>query len=242
METKRILVFGTSGAGKTNMLNELTGIPFDDGHSEEGSVFKIRQYPPVNRNNVVYEFFDIDGISKTHRDKLTFAEIQENINNLLQCFKGGFNLLIFVTKSGTIHESAKDEYIMFADRITKQKVPVLGVVTNCENIEPMSRWVVDNENAFLTNGMKFSGMVATCFLKGGRLEEAARPLREESVKTVWDAILATSTEQSIDLITLFESSSAFAINVWKNVCERMGNEMWTEPIPGTMRLLRSKKK
>jgi len=225
METKRILVFGTSGAGKTNMLNELTDAHLDLSHSEEGSVFKIRQYQPVRRNNVVYEFFDIDGISKTHHDKLTFAEIEDNINNLLQCFQGGFNLLIFVTRSGTIHQSAKDEYVMFADRITKQQIPVLGVVTNCENIEPMSRWVDDNEDVFVRNGMHFAGMVGTCFLKGGRFEAVVKPLREESVKTVWDAILTTSKEQSIDLITLFGSSSEFAKDVWKNFCEWMSNEM-----------------
>jgi GTPase Era involved in 16S rRNA processing len=241
MNTKRILVFGTPSAGKKNMLNELTFPESNVSHSEVNCTFKIRQYRPVTKDNVEYQFFQVDGLNKTNHEKLTFIEAVNNINNFVQYSEKGFNLLIFVTKCGTIHQSAKDEYIMFVDQITKQKIPILGVVTNCENEEPLSKWIDENENIFVTNGMKFAKMVGTCFRKGGRFETSDIKLREESAEKVWEAILSESTEQPIDLITSFGGTWKFALDIWNNFCAWVGNEIWSEPVPGTMRLLHSNK-
>ncbi|CAF3143817.1 unnamed protein product [Rotaria socialis] len=238
---KRILVFGSPNAGKTSMLNKLIGTDSDVSKSEDGSAFKIKQYQPVIINSVAYHFFDVDGISKTKRDKLTFTEVINNINSLLQHSKQGFNLLIFVTRSGTINQSAKDEYSMFSDVITKHQIPILCVVTNCENFEPMSQWVVENEFLFVKNQMHFVKMVGTCFQKGGRFEKSFQPLREESAETVWNSILTTFTEQTIDFITPYGSSSMFAMDIWKNFCTWIGNEIWTEPTPDHMQLLSQRK-
>ncbi|CAF1395082.1 unnamed protein product [Rotaria sordida] len=125
--------------------------------------------------------------------------------------------------------------------MTKQKIPILGVVTNCKNVEPLSKWVIENENIFVANGMNFNKMVGTCFKRGGRFEESFKPLREESAEIVWNAILTTSAKQPIDFITSFESPSKFGMDIWKYFCAWIGDEIWAEPIPGTMRLLNSNK-
>ncbi|CAF0964112.1 unnamed protein product [Adineta steineri] len=241
MTEKRILVFGSPNAGKTSMLNELIGIDSAVNSSEDGLVFKIKHYQSVIKDRVKYCFVDIDGLSKTNLDELTFAKATENISNLLQHSKQGFNLLVFVTRAGTIHQSAKDEYVMFADQITKKKIPILCVVTNCENYEPLSQWVTENENTFKENQMTFDKMVGTCFKKGGRFEEMLKLLRKESAETVWNAILDISTEQPIDVVTSIKSPTMFASDIWNNFSAWIGKNIWSDPIPDSISLSSSKK-
>ena len=103
--------------------------------------FKYKNINQLKKNNIQYEFFQVNGLDKINYEKLTFTKIINNINNFIQYSKQDFNLLIFVTRCGSIHQSTKDEYMMFANEITMKKIPVIGVITNCENSEPMSKWI-----------------------------------------------------------------------------------------------------
>jgi len=80
---------------------------------------------------------------------------------------GGVNLLIFVIKCGQLSDSIHKNYTLFHHGFCDSKIPIVIVVTGCENVEPtMDRWWNDNEAWFKKAGMSFNGRACVCAFKG----------------------------------------------------------------------------
>ncbi|CAF1395099.1 unnamed protein product [Rotaria sordida] len=75
--------------------------------------------------------------------------------------------------------------------------------------------------------MVFKSMVATCFAKGGRLEQSYRPLREESARDVWDAITTYSATEPVDFIQHSGGMVMLLRKIWNGFCEWIGQTAWT---------------
>ncbi|CAF0964094.1 unnamed protein product [Adineta steineri] len=127
---------------------------------------------------------------------------------------------------GTITQTEKDNYDMFCKVITNGQIPVICVITGCENEDPMSEWVITNESTFSRNEMTFNAMVGTCFAKGGRFEQNYRPLREESATMVWEAIMAHSARVPVDFLRQSGGFSAVVRRVWNHFCNWIGQNAW----------------
>lgn len=69
-------------------------------------------------------------------------------------------------------------------------IPIICVVTGCENIEPMKSWVDENKKILENHNLKYSAVVATCFAgKGGRMGNMLAKLVKDSVDSVWSVIV-----------------------------------------------------
>ena len=226
MASRRVLVFGSSNAGKTSMINELTGFNYNVNNDAKGCTFETRQVPPVTRGGVQYHFLDTAGLNETDKGTVKSKDAVQNILKLLQHSKDGMNLLIYVRRIGTITQTDKDNYEMFCNIVTNHMIPVICVITGCENEDPMSDWVKRNEDTFKNNGMKFHGMVATCFAKGGRLESVYRPLREQSAKDVWDTIINHAANTPVDFVKQSGGINTVFKRVWNFFCHWLGQSAW----------------
>ncbi|CAF1103234.1 unnamed protein product [Didymodactylos carnosus] len=226
MASRTVLIFGSSNAGKTSMINELTGYNFQVNNDAKGCTFETRQVPPVSKGEVPYHFLDTAGLNETEKGRVKSKDAVQNILKLLQHSKNGMNLLIYVRRIGTIIQTDKDNYEMFCDIVTNHQIPVICVITGCENEDPMSDWVRRNEDAFKNNGMRLHGMVATCFAKGGPSESVCRPLREQSAKDVWDAIMNHATNKPVDFIKQSGGISAVLKRIWNQYCTWLNQPTW----------------
>lgn len=226
MNPRKVIVFGSSNAGKTSMINMLSNQNYPVNNSATGCTFKTVTIPPIEKGGVIYQFFDTAGLNETDRGTVNSKAAVQNIIDLLKSCRGGINLLIYVMRIGTITQTEKANYDMFCRVITNQKVPVICVITGCENEDPMSRWVTNNQRFFDNNEMQFNGIVGTCFAKGGRFEDAYRPLREESTALVWNAILDSCAREPVDFIG--QSGGIFAAlkRIWNSFCEYIGKKPW----------------
>jgi len=76
---------------------------------------------------------------------------------------GGVNLRIFVVECGRLTESTHKHYTLFYRGFCGSKVPIVIVVTNCEDAEPtIDSWWTDHEPSFTLAGMLFDGHACVC--------------------------------------------------------------------------------
>jgi len=228
MVVKHILVFGSLNAGKTSVLNALTGHlrPVNNTAEETGESFETTSYELVTKDNTVYHFFGTDGLCQTNKATLTFDKALDNIENLLTHSANGFNLLVFVRKSVPITQIDKDEYDMFVHTVANNRVPVICVVTGCEEEEPMQKWVENNASTFKSSGMVFAEMIATCFRAGGRFEKTYEQLRAESAKNVWKAVIEKSADKPFNFIADAGGHETMAEKMWSNYSKWLSRGKW----------------
>ena len=222
-----ILVFGSSGVGKTSMLNALTGENQPTSNSATGCTFQTTLYKPVPKNGVQYGFIDTAGLGEASGGTVDYREARLALIDLLVSSKNGLNLLIFTMRSGTILESETNYYRMFVDVMTQHKVPTICVITHCENIEPMSKYAEDNKPYFDKQQMKFEKIVSICFAKGGRLEKQYEPLRIKSTKTVWEAVEECASKKPIEFMATNWTGFIGAFKrLWNSFCDRIKMPRW----------------
>ena len=200
-DSSYVVVFGGAGAGKTSMLNALTGEEHLTSNTAIGCTFETTLYKPTLRNGIQYKFIDTLALEEASGGTMSNERARSVLVQLLVNLKNGLNLLIFVRRSGRILVAEKNNY-MFVDAITQHKVPTICVMTGCEAQSNMSKCAKDEEEVFANQGMKFAKIVPVCFAKGGRLEEHYRELRTTSTEEVWKAIEVHASTTPVKFINV----------------------------------------
>lgn len=183
----RVLVYGTTGIGKTSLCNSLTGRARATDDGARGVTAKSHQYGVFEHNGRKIELIDTVGLHESSRGTVPADQAVRQLIELLKNAKEGFSLLVHVTRASRITKEFEDDHKFFVEQLTQQKIPVLLVATGCENDSPMQDWVDRNRSAF--DAFAFSSIIATCFATGGALETHYIPLREESRNNVLTGIL-----------------------------------------------------
>jgi predicted GTPase len=216
----RIMVFGGSGAGKTSMINVLTNTrnPTHDGAT--GCTFQSTSVN-CNRYGRGYEFIDTAGLNESDYGTVTNQDAVCELVNLLKKSIEGFNLLIYVKERGRITQDDVKNYNLFVNTITGNKIPVIAVVTGCENERNLQNWVEQNKIKFEQSSMKFNAIVGTCFgnTEDGRLKEIFDELRPKSKQYVWEAIDKYASEEPVKFINGIGGIKTIVRNVVNNLCD-----------------------
>ena len=191
MNTYRILVFGSTGVGKTSLCNTFTGTsqPRDVSSDVYGTTFETYTYGPVTIQGDTFYITDTVGLNGSKLDEITAEHAATQLLELLHQAEDGFNLLIHVFK-GKRDQLHDNNYDFFVKGMTKESIPTLLVATGCENEVPMCSWA-DRNQANLKEGCKYEKVIASCFVKGATPEREAiyAPLREESQQELLTSIL-----------------------------------------------------
>jgi len=177
-----VLVVGTAGVGKTSLVNCLTGQAHPVGTSGRGRAFDTKLYQPMEKNGTPWVFCEATGLEDAW-DEAIHDHVEQLLTNIKE-----LNLVIMVFKQGRITLTAQRNYELFVQTLTGNKVPVICVVTGCENDESMQSWAKEHEASFAANNMNFKKVVGGCCAAGGRMEPVFADLREETKQAVWEAI------------------------------------------------------
>jgi GTPase SAR1 family protein len=192
MAELRVLVFGSTGTGKTSLCNALTGQTMLANSSARGNTFETHTYEPFDYGDLNVHITDTVGLNESDGGTVPAAEAIVQLIELLESAEEGFNLLVHVFRAPRKTKNHDDNYKFFVEDLCQKKIPVILVATGCENEEPMSAWTDENEITFSSDGCDYEAIIATCFATGGRLEEVYAPLRQESKSAVLDAIVKYS--------------------------------------------------
>ena len=190
-----VIVFGETGAGKSSVINMILGTDKTNvGHGLLGETFKTTVYP-VELKGKTYNLYDTVGLGEHSGGTVDSAKAVRNLYRLVTDLSnsGGVNLLVFVMMRGRLTETIHKNYVLFHQGFCDSKVPIVIVVTGCEDVEPtMDMWWIDNEASFTKAGMLFDGHACVCAFKGRKTTTGGyrnEDLVKESVEVVKQLVI-----------------------------------------------------
>ena len=186
MTAIRALVFGATGTGKTSLCNLLTDRTRPTDNGPLGVTSKSHSHAPFDFEGLKIELVDTVGLHESSFGTVPADKAIVQLVELLTTAKEGFSLLIHVVRATRITKEQEEDYDFFVNKMTERKVPVILVLTGCENEDPMSAWVDKNRGSF--SRFLYKALVPTCLAKGGALESHFAPLRIQSKDAILNAI------------------------------------------------------
>lgn len=213
----RVLVFGETGTGKSNMICELIGISPQTEVPVDNAVLKITKYPENSIQNHSYQFFELDFFHNIPRKEINSRSL-ENLCELVTGANYGFNLLIFVVRDGSLSSNSINMYRFIVDVVTEACIPVIMVITHCENYEKLDEhghlW---RENYF-ANDYLCQEFLAVSFLNRGRKAEALSSLRDRSKTLVINSIISKKLQHPFPCFSMDEELNQRRIEViWNTI-------------------------
>lgn len=213
----RVLVFGTTGVGKTSVCNALTLEKKDISSSAKGVTFESYTYKEVEiRAGKSLIITDTVGLNEGQRGTVKPEEAANALIKLLKNSGEGYNLLIHVFRIPRITKIEENNYQFFVKIIAESQIPTILVATGCEGEEPMSKWKSENQGTFNHMGMKYEDIICTCFASGGPplLAQVYEVLRNESRQAVLNAI---HTYAAPEPVKIYSSENGFIVLVKRSV-------------------------
>lgn len=187
MKKIRVLVFGATGVGKTSLCNTLTGRSRPTDNGAKGITAKSHLYAPFQTGDNRIELIDTVGLHESSHGTVSAEQSVMDLVSLLEKARDGFNLLIHVTRASRITKEHDDDYAFFVEKMTEGRIPVILVMTGCENEQPMGAWVARNQQAF--SRFSYKMLIPSCFASGGPMEQYFAPLRIQSRDVLCEAII-----------------------------------------------------
>ena len=167
--TKNIIVFGETGAGKSSLVNMLTGREdAKTGNNAGGVTFNWKKHS-ADLFDTKYQIFDTVGLNEGNTGTVKGKNAIISLFNLIKSLEDGVNLLVFCMR-GRIKKTTSDNYKLFYEIFCDSKVPILLVVTGLEELEEdeLATWWIRNRTVFEGDGMKFHGWVCGTTTRGKR--------------------------------------------------------------------------
>jgi len=121
---------------------------------------------------------------------------------------GGVNLLVLVIKRGRLTDTIQKNYVLFHHGFCDSKVPIVIVVTRCEDVEPtMDKWWTENEQSFRQAGMTFDGHACVCAFKGKKMYDGYRneALFEQSAQVIKQLVVRRCKAKGWKSVCYFQS-------------------------------------
>ncbi|KIL67997.1 hypothetical protein M378DRAFT_9229 [Amanita muscaria Koide BX008] len=140
MAPPNVIIFGTTGAGKSSIVNLLAGDDVAETSSTpDGCTFKSNAFP-VSIDGVMFNFHDTAGLEEEGKT-VTINKQQAIVQlyKLLRSLSDGVSLLIFCVRGPRITWNSC------------RRVPILLAITGLEDEDDMDAWWEKHQTSFTTN-------------------------------------------------------------------------------------------
>lgn len=143
---KRVLVIGTTGVGKSSMINLLANgkvAPVSDNAT--GCTSQIQSYS-IQHDNTQYEFIDTVGLNPSSGGPVDDRKSLSDLLNYIKKHDQGFHCVLFVTRKGRIGTMFHENYFIVVKCFIRKQIPIILVVTGCESDDTLDNWKKIPEN------------------------------------------------------------------------------------------------
>ncbi|CAF3174167.1 unnamed protein product [Rotaria socialis] len=213
--SKWILIVGSTGEGKSSLINLLMGREVANvNDSADGVTMDCQEYV-TKHAETEYHLYDTIGLHEADGGKVPHKNAIEKLVAFAKSHSEGFNLIIFVMAKGRIRHDFEQNHLLFHDTIFCSQAPSILYVNGCEFEKQTGKWVT--ENAERLKSFQFKDVVCGTTMKhAGEFEERIAPKREETRTAIWNAIDQFSAAKRAP-ITRYLKWWQKAINIVLNV-------------------------
>jgi hypothetical protein len=169
-QTKKILIYGSTGVGKSSLIKLVTGIQtIDSVCTTFGSSHEFNfetEFSEFNRETSTESeiigdstFYDTSGLNGPQTGIVPHSVAIRHLFNLIKSLRNGLNLLIYVRRIRPL-STIDAQNIKLIKFLMKDKVPLICVNTGCEN--NMNWWEEEKNNANITQFILKDGCSVCC--------------------------------------------------------------------------------
>ncbi|KAG6890213.1 hypothetical protein C0995_010224 [Termitomyces sp. Mi166 len=187
-----ILIFGETGVGKSSIINMLRGKDIAETSGDtRGQTFENVPYPitidistesliddTTNTHSKDIIAWDTAGLNEAERGKVSHKQAMKNIRNLVGKLDDGLSLLVYVIRGWRLSTVLKTNYDIFVTGLCQRQVPVVLVVTGCENDSPMDNWWTQNERVLDAHDLHFESQACITSTRG-KIKDGEHVYEEE---------------------------------------------------------------
>ena len=182
-----VIVFGATGAGKSSVVNMLSGgREATVSSTAKGETFRHECYEKVIRGHCI-NIFDTVGLGEGRKGTVSAPKAIEGLYRLMRGLDDGVSLLVYVVRGPRLSDSIRKNYELFYEIFCQKKVPIVLVITGLEHEEDMDGWWGRNEAAYSDEKMTFVDVACITATKGKR--DVFAQEYEESREKVEELIL-----------------------------------------------------
>ena len=187
MSTKNIIIFGQTGAGKSSVVNLMTGTQTaKTSIGIQRCTLHWEEYS-IGLDGHSLRVFDTIGLEEPQLGITEYLNIVQNSYNLITKLRqeGGIDLLLFCVRAGRFSSTTPSNYQIFYEHLCEKKVPIILVLTGLEREPKMDDWWTKSKHVFDKHGVFVDDHACITAINGAEW----RNNYEESQRLVRDLVL-----------------------------------------------------
>ena len=222
MKTKNVVIFGEGGVGKSSTVNMI----FErnvaaTSSSSRGCTFESRCYSAPG-DGYRFNIYDTVGLNEADRGRVKAGQALKNLIDLMLRLDEGVHLLVMCIQRGRISYAAASNYQVFYEGMFNKRIPIILVITHCEQDEPIDQWKKDNEFELKeTYDMKFEQIICVTTLNQGEHATTFAEAYRWSQLDLREAIIHHALKGSFSCRPSIHSLGTWLKKTWNHIADSL---------------------
>lgn len=222
--SKTILIFGSSGVGKSSIINLLArkNLLMTGNGGTKGCTTDVSIVTDIIDREIIYNIVDTVGLNESNNGTVNSALALENLLGITETLISGVSLAIMVRQKGSLKQHEASNVGIFYKSLINGCVPLVIVETGFDLEDDDTILSMESEaRTDLNRRIGSRDVVCVCTKKPSEVKESMRHLTRISNNDAADKIWRLITDYSVERVK-FNGSNDNWVTAWDIINVSMG--------------------